>query len=217
MATNAPRRLGRRPRAQRLTGIYVILNEGPHLLELAGAVLNADVRLIQYRAKAGIVAEHVELLRKMTRAAGALLILNDDWRATDRFDCDGVHLGPGDDGFECVSFVRDKLGERIIGLSCGTLDEILVANDGSADYLGVGSVYVTESKSDAGLPIGLDGLRTLVRASRLPVAAIGGITPETIPALRESGAAMAAVISAISSAPDCAAAARELVGAWHRR
>lgn len=216
MAAHAPRPVARGARARLLNGIYVILNESPRLLELARAVLDADVRLIQYRAKENVSAERLRTLRAMTNAKGALLILNDDWRAAIEFECDGVHLGPGDDGFDRVEFVRDALGERLIGLSCGTLEEVRAANEAGVDYLGIGAVFVTRSKNDAGAPIGVEKLGVLARASVAPVAAIGGLTVASIPEIRASGAAMAAVISTVSDAADPQRATRELVDAWQR-
>lgn len=185
-------------------------------MELARAVLDGGIRLVQYRAKDGIVADNVRALRVMTSDRDALLILNDDWRAALKFECDGVHLGPGDDGFDQVCTVRMAIGERLIGLSCATLDEVRSANSSDADYIGVGSVYATTSKPDAGAPIGLDGLRELVSASTLPVAAIGGVSAAAIAHVRQTGCSMVAVIGAIANATDPRRAARELVEAWHR-
>ncbi len=215
MAADAPARITRPLRGVLLRGIYVILNEGPRLLELARAVLDAGVRVVQYRAKAGIVAERVRVLRAMTRDRDALLIMNDDWHAADAFDCDGVHLGPGDAGFERIAPVRSALPERLIGLSCGTIDEVRAANADDVDYLGVGSVYATYSKGDAGAPIGTEGLRALVSASARPVAAVGGISFANIAQVRRSGADMAAVISAVCDAARPQRAACELVEAWN--
>jgi len=206
----------RERRAELLHGVYVILNEEPRVLELAAAVLDAGVRIVQYRAKSGIRAQTVEALRSRTRECGALLIMNDDWRAANELDCDGVHLGPGDFGFEEVARVRGAVGERLIGLSCGAIEEVRVANDTDADYLGVGSIYATSSKRNAGAPIGTPALRALVNVSRFPVAAVGGIAAPALPEIRRSGAAMAAVISAISHAPDPKRAARELIEGWAR-
>jgi len=213
MATYAPSRIAR---ARNLQGIYVILNEERRVLQLARRVLDAGVRLVQYRAKAGIVAENLEALRALTRGRDALLILNDDWRCAQRFDCDGVHLGPDDDGFDRVAVVREAMGERLIGLSCGSIEEVLAANVSDADYLGVGSVYVTPSKDDAGAPIGTQALHRLAAASTLPVAAVGGISAANIAEIRDSQVAMAAVVSAISDSTDPYRAARELVEAWQR-
>ena len=207
--------LTRARRARQLHGIYAIVNEGPDAVAIARAALTAGVAILQYRAKNGIDALHLEQLRELTIDAGALLIVNDDWRAALAFDCDGVHLGPDDDGFAAVAPVRAALGDRLIGLSCGTLPEAQAANAQDLDYIGVGAVYATASKADAGEPIGIEGLRRIAAAGRYPVAAIGGIGLSEIEAVRASGVAMAAVISAIAAAPDPGAAARALVERWN--
>jgi thiamine-phosphate diphosphorylase len=202
-------------RVSRLHGIYAILNEGDEVLRLARAVLESGVSIVQYRAKHGIVAGHLRAIRDMTAARNALLIINDDWRAAAEFDCDGVHLGPDDDGFGDIGPCRAALGSGLIGLSCGTVEEALEANRLGADYIGVGSVYPTASKADAGKPIGIEGLMRVTAVATMPVAAIGGITSRNLAPVRQSGVAMAAVISAISSAPDPRSAARELVRQWN--
>ncbi|HEX5274101.1 MAG TPA: thiamine phosphate synthase [Candidatus Rubrimentiphilum sp.] len=182
-------------------------------LELTRAILDSGVRIIQYRAKSGIVPAQAETLRELTRTRGALFLINDDWRAVERFDADGVHLGPDDNGFDALVQIRHALGGRIVGVSCGTPDEARAAR--AADYIGAGSVFATTSKSDAGDPIGLDGLREIAAATSLPVAAIGGITAENLRDVRATGVAMAAMISAFSTAPDPRAAAAHLVSTWN--
>lgn len=210
--------LSRAGRAALLHGIYVIVNEGePDPREIAHAALAAGIRVVQYRAKRGIVNAHLTALRAATWEAGALLIVNDDWRAALAFDCDGVHLGPGDGGFDDIEPVRAALPERLIGLSCGTVAEAKAATRAGADYIGVGAIYETSSKDDAGAPIGLSGLRSVLAATPLPVAAIGGIDAATVGAVRGSGAAMAAVISAIALASDPSEAAVELRTRWESR
>jgi thiamine-phosphate pyrophosphorylase len=213
-ANEAATPLTRAARAVQLRGIYAIVNEEPRALAVAQGALDAGVRVLQYRAKQGIVAMTLQALRERTRAIGALLIVNDDWRAAVAFDCDGVHVGPDDDGFSAVAAMRAALGERLIGLSCGTPEETARANGEDADYLGVGAVYATTSKADAGAPIGIDGLRRIAALSRYPIAAIGGIGLAQLPEVRASGVAMAAVISAIAHDANPRAAARALVEAW---
>jgi thiamine-phosphate pyrophosphorylase len=213
MATHAPARVTRAARAELLHGIYAILNDEMQTLELARAVLDAGVRIVQYRAKNGIRAECARALRELTRERDALLILNDDWRAAVAYDCDGVHLGPGDDGFTAVAPLRNIMQERLIGLSCGTAGEIRDAGGSDVDYLGIGPVFETSSKSDAGRPLGIDGLRSLASQTRLPVAAIGGITIARLDEIRHSGVAMAAVISAVTSRQP-RTAAEGLVSRW---
>ncbi len=214
MATHADATLTRARRARSLHGVYVILNERLEMLNIAKAALDAGVSVLQYRAKLGIVPEHLRALRLLVRERDAILIVNDDWRAAKTFDCDGVHLGPGDSGFSRADEVRFNLPDALIGLSCGTIEEVTRANAADVDYLGIGSVFPTASKADAGAPIGIDGLRALAARTRLPVAAIGGLTLQNVAEVRATGVAMGAVISAIAAAPDPRGAAGDLVAAW---
>jgi thiamine-phosphate pyrophosphorylase len=209
--------LTRAARAALLHGPYLIVNEGtPDPVDLAGASLRAGICVVQYRAKRGIDDERLHALRAVTLREGALLIVNDDIDAAIAFDCDGVHLGPDDGAFDDIGAIRERLGERLIGISAGTPDEGLSAERAGADYVGIGAVYATTSKDDAGAPIGLDGLRAVARACALPAAAIGGIRPENIAEVARTGVAMAAVISAIAAALDPERAARGLVETWNR-
>jgi thiamine-phosphate pyrophosphorylase len=207
-------RAARAPRAALLRGIYLIVNDEPSPLRLARAALEAGVRIVQYRAKRGVDAQTAGALRSLTRRYGALLMMNDDVEAAVAFDCDGVHLGPADRGFTDISQVRETVGDRLIGLSCGSVAEARAAAADGADYAGAGSVYRTASKADAGRPIGIDGLREIAAATALPVAAIGGIDARNLRAVRDTGVAMAAVISAVAGASDPHAVARALVEAW---
>jgi len=109
--------------------------------------------------------------------------------------------------------VRNVMPERLIGLSCGTAGEIRDAGGSDVDYLGIGPVFETGSKSDAGRPLGIDGLHGLVSQTQLPVAAIGGITIARLDEIRRSGVAMAAVLSAVTAAQPRTAAER-LVSRW---
>lgn len=204
----------RAQRAQLLRGIYAIVNETqtPHPVQLTRAILEGGARIVQYRAKSGIVAEHARDLRELTRAHDALFIINDDWRAVRAYDADGVHLGPDDAQPGDLAAIREALPDGLIGVSCGTPEEARGAF--GADYIGVGSVYATNSKTDAGAPIGIAGLRAVAAASSVPVAAIGGITLRALAEIRATGAAMAAVISAISAASDPREATAALVRAW---
>jgi thiamine-phosphate pyrophosphorylase len=214
MAANAAAALTRARRARLLHGIYVILNEQLDMLDIAKAALDAGVTVLQYRAKLGIVPERLRTLRLLAHERKAILIVNDDWRAAKTFHCDGVHLGPDDSGFAAVDEVRFALPGALIGLSCGTIEETMRANGVDVDYLGIGCVFPTASKADAGAPIGIDGLRALAGQTRLPVAAIGGITSQNVAEVRATGVAMAAVISAVATARDPRGAAGALVAAW---
>lgn len=202
-------------RVAALCGIYAIINEGERdPVKLARAVLSGGVGIVQYRAKGGLVHAHARAMRQLAGAAGALFIVNDDVEAALRLEADGVHVGPEDAAWKELPSVREQLGDKLLGLSCGSVAEAEFARKRGADYVGVGSCFATLSKPDAGPPIGLDGLRAVVTATSLPVAAIGGITARNITQVAACGAAMAAAISALSG-DDAQTAARELVRLWN--
>lgn len=169
---------------------------------------------MQYRSKNGVERDVLVRAWERTRASGALLIVNDD---AELIDCaDGVHLGQEDLARLDTAALRTRARAKIIGISCPDVVSAHAARAIGADYIGVGSMYATGTKHDAGAPIGPEGIRAAVRAVDLPVVAIGGITLERIAEVRATGAAMAAVITAISRASNRTAAARALVDAWAR-
>jgi thiamine-phosphate pyrophosphorylase len=202
---------GDAPRS-RLRGIYALVDPARvEPIAFTEALLRGGIRLIQIRAKEGIDTYTLVAIVQRVRAAGGIAIVNDDV-AMARL-ADGVHLGQEDAAGLDLAAVRSALGTRIIGLSCGTPQEAHAVDPALIDYLGVGPVFATGSKYDAGFPIGISGTRAVVAATTLPCAAIGGIGPATITRVRESGATMAAVISALVC-DDPEAAARALVAAW---
>lgn len=201
-----------------LRGIYVIANEGaPDPVDVARSALNGGARIIQYRAKNGANLAQVQRLRKLTKDAGTLLIVNDWWELAVESGADGVHLGPDDAVRERLPEIRRRLGSLLLGLSCGTPAEARAAEAAGADYIGVGSVFATQSKADAGAPIGIRGLLDVAAATTLPVAAIGGISAANVHEVAASGVAMAAVISAVARACDMRAATEALVQVWAAR
>ncbi len=199
---------------KRLAGIYALVDPAAHADPVAylDALLRGGVRLVQIRAKNGLVPGLLDALVARVRAAAGTAIVNDDVEAA--LAADGVHLGQEDLAGHDLRALRARLGGRIIGLSCGTPAEARAADPALVDYIGAGPIFATRSKGDAGAPIGINGVRVVVEATALPVAAIGGIALETLPRVRETGAAMAAVISALAGAPDPEAAARAFVAAW---
>ena len=130
------------------------------------------------------------------RDQGALFIVNQDLDAA--CEADGLHVGQEDLALLDGKNLRERLGRRILGISCSTPAEALEAERVGADYVGVGPFNATSSKGDAGPAIGEAGVRAVVRATRLPVAAIGGIGVADVETVARSGARMAAVISAIA-------------------
>jgi thiamine-phosphate pyrophosphorylase len=200
--------------AARLRGIYALVeperrDPRPFVEEL----LAGGIRLFQIRAKRGVQRETLAAIVTLVRAAGGLTLVNDDVIAA--ADADGVHLGQEDAALHDLPALRSRLRGAVIGLSCGTPAEARAADPAIVDYLGIGPLFATGSKADAGPPIGVNGVRAVVAATSLPTAAIGGIDLARIVRARETGATMAAIISALADASDARAAARALVAAWN--
>lgn len=181
------------------------------ILDLVQAAIRGGATVVQLREKAATTREMVELgraLHGLTAATGIPLIVNDRIDVALAVGAEGVHLGVDD---MPVVLARQILGPaRIIGASPETTKGACQAERDGADYLGIGDVFGTPSKGDAGRPIGLEGLARVVGAVSIPVVAIGGIRPENAGSAIEAGAAGVAVISAVVSAEDPEAATRRL-------
>jgi thiamine-phosphate pyrophosphorylase len=196
--------------------VYVIADRrlagGRSHEEIAAAAVAGGATVLQLRGKELTTRELVDAAARMltvTRQAGIPLVINDRADVALAVDAEGVHVGPDDLSVEAA---RRILGpNRLVGASAGTVEEAVQAELEGADYLGVGSVYKTSSKADAGPPIGIEGLRQIVQAVRLPVVAIGGITHANAAEAIRAGAAGVAVISAVVAAADITAATRSLV------
>lgn len=196
-----------------LSGLYVILGHAGALTRLE-ACLAAGVRLFQYRGKVEADLATARALTERCRAAGALLIVNDDLDLAIAAGAHGLHLGQEDAARLDLAAVRRRLGRAILGLSTHDARQAQRAAELGADYVGAGCVFPTQSKERV-VEIGVEGLRRIVEASLVPVAAIGGIDVQNIARVRAAGAAMAAVIGAVEHAGDAHVAARRLVDAWN--
>ncbi|MCS7172615.1 MAG: thiamine phosphate synthase [Armatimonadetes bacterium] len=179
--------------------------------EVASAALRGGATVLQFREKRATTRQLYETarrLRELCRSWGVPFIVNDRLDIALAVDADGVHVGPDD---LPVGVVRGILGpHRIVGASAGNVEEALRAQEEGASYLGVGSVYATGTKPDAGAPIGPEALGEIARAARIPVVGIGGITLDRIPEVIRAGAAGVAVISAVAAAEDMWEATRAL-------
>ena len=134
-------------------------------------------------------------------------IVNDNVELAKKIDADGVHVGQ-EDMNACK--VRELLGpDKILGVSAQTVEEAILAEKQGADYLGVGAVFPTGSKSDA-IDVPLETLKAICKAVKIPVVAIGGITKDNLCQLKGSGIAGISVISAIFAQKDIKAAAEDL-------
>jgi thiamine-phosphate diphosphorylase len=117
-----------------------------------------------------------------------MFVVNDDVEAAIALGADGVHLGQDDPGAEAA-----RAAGLLLGRSASTFEQALAAD---ADYLGVGPVWETPSKSGAGPALGLDELRRICAAVAAPVVAIGGVDAANAAACIRAGAAGVAVIRA---------------------
>jgi thiamine-phosphate pyrophosphorylase len=204
-------------------GLYGITAEADcadaeRLLAAAAAALAGGLRLLQYRDKRNSPARRAELgagLLKLCRAVGVSLIVNDDIDLAASLGADGVHLGLSDGS---LAEARTRLGpEAIIGITCAdSLERARAAAAGGASYVAFGAFFPSRTKPKAP-PMTLERLRLARAELRLPICAIGGITPERAPALVAAGADYVAAIEGLFGAADIRAAARAYAAAFDGR
>jgi thiamine-phosphate pyrophosphorylase len=200
--------------------LYAIVdpeNTGGHdLVDLARAVAAGGATLVQLRDKVNDTAHMVAEARVLKAALapfGVPLIINDRVEVALAAEADGVHVGQED---MAVVEARHRLGPApFIGLSIRTSEQAAAAPLALLDYVGIGGIYSTTSKTSGKSPIGLDGLGKVVRVLRgrignFPSCGIAGITAANAEPVIAAGADGVSVISALSHRPDPQAAAREL-------
>ncbi|MFH1143433.1 MAG: thiamine phosphate synthase [Candidatus Eisenbacteria bacterium] len=180
--------------------------------EIARMAIAGGADVVQFREKRVITTreliEEVRALLRLACRACVKTIVNDRVDVALAGDAQGVHVGSDD--FP-VSVARRLLGpDRIIGASARSVEEAQEAAWAGADYLGVGDVFGTSSKPDAGPVLGIEGLRRIVAAVEIPVIAIGGIGAEHVEPILAAGAHGIAVLSAVALADDPEAVTRDL-------
>ncbi|KUO80355.1 MAG: thiamine-phosphate synthase [Vulcanisaeta sp. JCHS_4] len=184
-------------------------------VEAARAFLEGGVRIVQYRRKEGsirVMLEEAREIRRLCNEYGAVFIVDDRVDIAILSDADGVHVGLDD---APVDVIRSRFGGLVIGASASTVEEAVQGKNAGANYIGAGSVFPSPTRPDYRVT-GLDGLRRIVAAVDIPVYAIGGITLETLPAIKATGVWGAAVISGILAAKDPVKMARAFVETWDR-
>lgn len=179
----------------------------------AEKLLEGGLRVLQFRNKHladdSFREAAREILARVRRYPQAALIINDRVEIAVEIGADGVHVGPEDEPPERV---RARIPDQfILGVSARTPERARAAEEAEADYLGVGAVLPTASKADA-VTIGMDGLRAVLAATKLPVVAIGGIDQTNIRQIRDIGCRYAAVLSALNNAKDIPERVREFRG-----
>lgn len=194
-------------------GLYMVTAQTEHRghIDIAKAAIKGGATVVQLRDKSASTRElynYASELRKLTEAAGVMLIINDRIDIALAVGADGVHLGQEDISLEVAKRVLGR--NYIIGISATNLDEAIEAAKGGADYIGLGPIFPTPSKDDAAPPMGIDGLMSVKTAVDVPIVAIGGLSRDNIEDTVKAGSDGIAVISAITSADDMVKAAQEL-------
>ena len=200
-------------------GLYAICDDSVRpelsLTRKSELLLEGGVRVIQLRMKSTSVREALaaaRLVSSLCRAAGAVCLVDDRADLALIANAHGVHLG--DDDLPARQ-ARELLGpDRIIGVTVRNAQMAEEARDAGADYVGLGPVFPTATKSVAAPVLGIETLAKLVRQSPLPTVAISGIRLSNIGSIARAGAHGAAVISDLLTAPDIPARARELSKAF---
>ncbi len=189
------------------TGFYLILDESwasrCSLVEVLCEAGEAGVKLVQYRNKMGSMKQAYVAAHTLRRAAGEwtmAFIVNDRCDLALAVEADGVHLGQTD---LPLLLARKVVGNTMcIGVSTHNPEQVRMASEEGADYLGFGPIFSTGTKANPEPVVGIEGISGIRGLTTLPVVAIGGITPDSVPALRAAGANGVAVASAILNAVD---------------
>lgn len=199
-----------------LKGLYVItdetLIEGRKHKTIAEKALKAGAKIIQLRDKYCSDLYFFKTARRIKELCdkyNGIFIINDRIHIAMAVDADGVNIGQND---LPLPQVRKLLGpDKIIGVTCKSVDDAVLAEKQGADYLGVGPVFSTQTKLDAGAVIGPDFIKELKENVGIPIAAIGGINERNIDSVVKTGADMICVISAVVCAEDPEQATLDLV------
>lgn len=173
---------------------------GKPLAQAVEEAISGGVTCIQLREKAmeqSAFLEEARAIRALCREKKVPFLVNDDIEVALQSGADGVHVGQHDLD---AAQVRAMIGpDKILGVSAQTAEQARKAEADGADYLGVGAVFPTDTKQDADA-VSYETLQAICRAVKIPVVAIGGIHLENLPALRGSGIAGVALVSAIFAA-----------------
>ncbi len=178
------------------------------------AMVEAEIRggsdVIQLREKQMSKRDRLEFgmkVRELTRRHGVMFIVNDDVDLALILGADGVHLGQNDIP---IQFARPLMGEKIIGVSTHSLDQVMEAVNAGADYIGFGPIFGTNTKEDTEPVVGVGLLSRVKNICSIPYVAIGGITKENLVEVVAAGCNRVAIISDIFTANNIEEKCREI-------
>jgi thiamine-phosphate pyrophosphorylase len=180
-------------------------------IEVADAAIEGGANVVQLRAPELSDQELLSVageIERRCRRSRVLFVVNDRIDVAVAVGAGGAHVGQADHS----ESARERLGPRgVLGISVATPEQAEAAERAGADYIGV-TVFATPTKAEA-VPMGLDGIRSIVESTSLPVVGVGGIDPSNARKVLATGAAGVAVVSAVGTASDPVAATRRLVEA----
>lgn len=183
---------------------------GMNLTEAIEQAINGGVTCVQLREKNISFEEYVSRaveIREVCHKYGVPLIINDDYKVALASGADGVHVGIEDTE---VSEIRKNVGEDfIIGATAKTVEQAQKAQAEGADYLGVGAVFPSPTKTNA-VRITPEKLTEICNSVSIPVVAIGGISLENLHKIKDCGQSGIAVVSALFSQSDIKLSAERL-------
>ena len=196
--------------------LYIItdrqINGKRSILKSVSESLSAGANILQMREKKISTAEMMSLGQKLQKIAAKFkvpFIINDRIDVALALQADGVHVGQDD---MPAALARRLIGrKKILGVSAKNVKQAKKAERDGADYIGVGDVFGTTSKDDAGKPIGLPVLRQIVKSVKIPVVGIGAISKTNAASVIQAGADGIAVISAVFGAGSPKKATLELM------
>jgi thiamine-phosphate pyrophosphorylase len=203
------------PKLLQALSVYVLtdraLSRGLSEQDVVRQAIAGGASAVQLRWKDGPLREAVSLARELKSICiehEVLFVVNDRLDLAMAIQADAVHLGEDDLPLpEARALVGDSM---LIGYSPADLSEVSWAVESGADYLGVGPVYGTSTKDDAGEAVGIDRIRAVRDQTDIPFVGIGGINAENATPVIEAGADGVAVISSVVAQDDIEAAARAL-------
>lgn len=181
------------------------------LVEMVESAITGGVTIVQLRAKQLSDLEHVNLAKRVgtaCRSLGVPFLVNDRVDIALAASAEGVHLGVDDLPLEDARSIGGQ--GFLIGYSPETDEQLISADGRGADYLGIGPIFGTSTKPDAGSALGLETFESRVRLANIPVVGIGGITVSNAEFVLDAGATGVAVVSAILNADNPHEAARQL-------
>lgn len=175
--------------------LYLITDSKRDVIEDVKIAIDNGIKIIQFRDKVNnkeTILETAKQLRKLTKESNTILIINDHIDIAKEVDADGVHLGQDDTPIEEA---RNLLNNKIIGISCHSLEQVIKAQENGADYIGIGPIFKTQTKDYQ--EIGSNTITKVKNSIKIPFIAIGGIDKDNIDEVLNAGASRVAIISAL--------------------